>query len=186
MFTSQTDQKCTEFLFSATVRCANSSYTGIHCNISISPCDTYKPCQNNGTCVNTNTSSTGYYCLCLSGFAGNNCQIDVRPCKPTTCYHNGNYSTFILPSAKSHLYIRSSLGTCIELSNKTFVCVCEMGWEGTHCEAFVNYCQNDTCMNNGTCEALFLNYTCHCPTSFYGRQCQISFTPAPSNTSSNR
>ena len=62
---------------------------GKDCNISSNPCDTLKPCQNNGTCSNETTNISGYSCLCSPGFNGTQCQNDYRPCKPTTCWNNG-------------------------------------------------------------------------------------------------
>jgi hypothetical protein len=62
---------------------------GANCNTSSAPCDILKPCQNNGTCNNTNTTPNGYVCTCPSGFDGDQCQIDNRPCKPTTCWNDG-------------------------------------------------------------------------------------------------
>jgi uncharacterized membrane protein YpjA len=38
----------------------------------------------------------------------------------------------------------------------------------------VNYCENVTCLNNGVCRPLFLNYTCEClGISYSGRYCEI-------------
>ena len=64
---------------------------GTNCNTSSSPCDLFKPCQNNGTCINTNTTSTGYICTCPHGFDGEKCEYDHRPCKPDTCWHGGMF-----------------------------------------------------------------------------------------------
>jgi len=47
------------------------------------------PCQNDGTCVNDNTTLIGYICLCPSGFDGTECQNDNRVCQPDTCWNNG-------------------------------------------------------------------------------------------------
>ena len=43
-----------------------------------------------------------------------------------------------------------------------------------HCETKINYCENVTCLNNGVCRPILLNYTCEClGTSFSGRYCEI-------------
>ncbi len=70
------------------------------------------------------------------------------------------------------------VGTCIETINQTFShCVCELGWEGDHCETKVNFCLNNTCQNNGVCHSLFMNYTCEClGDSYSGRHCEITAT----------
>ncbi len=62
---------------------------GTNCNISSAPCDILKPCQNNGSCNNTNTTLLGYNCTCPPFFNGTQCQFDNRPCKPSTCWNNG-------------------------------------------------------------------------------------------------
>lgn len=53
-----------------------------------------KPCENNSTCTDTNTTLLGYNCTCLRGFDGEQCQFDQRPCKPNTCWHNGIFLSF--------------------------------------------------------------------------------------------
>jgi len=68
-----------------------------------------KPCQNSGTCYNNNTLSYGYVCLCLSGFNGTQCELDYRPCKPNTCWNDGNYSFFFVFMIKKQNQIFLSL-----------------------------------------------------------------------------
>ena len=147
---------------------------GKNCNISSSPCDVLKPCQNNGTCVNATTSLSGYSCACLSGFGGENCQYDRRPCKPDTCWHDGSCCFPFFVDTKTIFYFS---GTCYETSISTFVCSCQNGWTGDHCETMINYCHNITCENNGVCRPSFMNYTCEClGESFSGRHCEIVAT----------
>ncbi len=68
--------------------CPNSTHVGIHCNISNLPCDIFKPCQNNASCVNTNDN---YSCICSPSFNGTECQFDHRPCQPFRCWNNDQY-----------------------------------------------------------------------------------------------
>ena len=43
-----------------------------------------------------------------------------------------------------------------------------------HCESQVNYCSNVTCLNDGVCKPVLLNYTCQClGESFSGRHCEV-------------
>jgi hypothetical protein len=66
------------------------------------------------------------------------------------------------------------VGICNETSNTTFLCLCTPGWEGTHCEIQINYCEIITCQNKGLCRPLFMNYTCEClGDSYFGRHCEI-------------
>ncbi|CAF0849493.1 unnamed protein product [Adineta steineri] len=134
--------------------CINSTFIGLSCNISNSPCKLATSCENDGTCINNKMATYGYICLCLSGFNGTHCELDHRICKPHLCLHNG---------------------TCDGTSNTTFHCVCENGWEGIHCESMVNHCEGVECMNNGVCRPLLLGYKCEClGTSYYGSHCEFT------------
>ncbi|CAF0838920.1 unnamed protein product [Adineta steineri] len=133
--------------------CSNSITIGSYCNVTSTSCDILQPCQNNASCIDTNTTSNGYNCSCLSGFYGLQCQIDNRPCKSYTCWNNG---------------------ICNETSKTEFICICSSDWQGSNCEIHMNYCQNVTCQNNGVCRSLTKNYTCECLSDSYsGRYCQI-------------
>ena len=142
----------------------NNGKIGFYCNITADICSTTKPCLNNGTCLNTNSSFT---CLCPpSKFTGLYCEIDIRPCKLSTCL--------------SH-------GTCIETSPTSFFCQCDPGYEGVHCENLINYCQNVQCQNNGQCRPSLLNFTCECTTTdFSGRYCEIKSASLQSKQTVNR
>jgi hypothetical protein len=69
--------------------CSNLTRMGAYCNISATPCDLLQPCQNNGTCNNTDTALSGYACACPQGVNGTLCELDYRPCQPHTCWNNG-------------------------------------------------------------------------------------------------
>ena len=134
-------------------------------------CDMLQPCQNDGTCNNTNITTNGYICFCQSGFQGTQCQDDYRPCQPNTCWNNGKKSHNLHPSPDNS----SSIGYCNETSNMTFVCSCTLDWDGIHCEKKVDYCQHIHCLNFGVCRSLLQNYTCECLSESYsGRHCEIT------------
>lgn len=71
--------------------CPGVNNIGLNCDVSNEPCDILQPCHNNGTCSNTNNGLIGFECSCLFGFNGSQCEIDMRPCQPTTCWNNGEY-----------------------------------------------------------------------------------------------
>jgi len=51
--------------------------------------------------------------------------------------------------------------------------LCQTGWKGKNCETPINYCENVTCLNNGICRPLFVDYKCEClGTDYSGRFCQ--------------
>ena len=55
--------------------------------------------------------------------------------------------------------------------------LCKPGWRGILCERKINFCENITCLNNGICRPLLLNFTCEClGTSYSGRFYEISLT----------
>ena len=152
--------------------CQNSTRIGLFCNISNTPCDVLKPCLNNGSCSNTNTTVHGYNCTCPTGFNGTNCDIDNRPCQSNTCRNKGNdFHLFLVFHLSLFFYEK---GTCQELSNGTHLCHCAKGWEGIWCERRINYCKNITCQNRGLCRSILLDYRCEClGDSFSGRHCEI-------------
>ena len=63
-----------------------SGHIGIYCNISSDACAMSQPCQNAATCFPNNTLPLGYYCVCRTGYAGYNCEWDIRPCREDTCW----------------------------------------------------------------------------------------------------
>ncbi|CAF0969928.1 unnamed protein product [Adineta steineri] len=149
--------------------CQNSSRIGFFCNISSTTCDLLNPCQNMGTCSNNHSVPLGYTCACQPGFNGTNCQLDIRLCKPTTCWNNGIYFLSYLSFTKF-----SILGNCSISFGNNSLCSCTYGWEGLYCQNKVNYCQNVTCLNNGICQSLFLGYKCECISTFYtGSHCEF-------------
>ncbi|XP_039343446.1 sushi, nidogen and EGF-like domain-containing protein 1 isoform X4 [Mauremys reevesii] len=54
-----------------------------------------------------------------------------------------------------------------------FLCLCEAGYTGPHCELEIDECQSDPCKNGGTCKDLPGSFACHCPDGFVGIQCEI-------------
>ena len=69
--------------------CRNTTDISVYCNISAALCDILQPCQNDGTCNNTNTTSLGFVCICPAGINGALCDLDDRPCQTHTCWNNG-------------------------------------------------------------------------------------------------
>uniref|UniRef100_A0A663ECU1 Sushi, nidogen and EGF like domains 1 n=1 Tax=Aquila chrysaetos chrysaetos TaxID=223781 RepID=A0A663ECU1_AQUCH len=53
-----------------------------------------------------------------------------------------------------------------------FLCLCEPGYSGHHCESDVDECQSEPCKNGGTCWDLPGSFTCYCPEGFVGTQCE--------------
>lgn len=69
------------------------------------------PCQNGGSC-RENSDSSSYFCLCRSGYRGNQCEIIADSCRPNPCL-NGGFCVSLKPGYK---------------------CNCLEGLHGRHCE----------------------------------------------------
>ncbi|XP_062590485.1 IgGFc-binding protein-like isoform X2 [Saccostrea cucullata] len=69
------------------------------------------PCQNGGTCTNTDTS---YTCTCNEGWSGQDCSIKIPACQSMPC-QNG--------------------GTCTN-TDTSYTCTCNEGWSGQDCSNF--------------------------------------------------
>ncbi|XP_078591714.1 uncharacterized protein LOC144870889 isoform X2 [Branchiostoma floridae x Branchiostoma japonicum] len=85
------------------------------------------PCQNYGTCVEDASIATGYACLCLDGWEGENCTQDVDECQSSPC----------------------GPGACHDRL-KGYLCQCPWGYTGTHCEEPDDL--QVTCSRLGVCE----------------------------------
>ena len=76
------------------------------CEADIDECFVYSyPCENNGTCYDL---VNDYMCICLEGFTGENCSINIDDCILNPCENNG---------------------TCIDLVND-YTCNCIDGYIG--------------------------------------------------------
>ena len=150
--------------------CKDPYKFGPYCNGSTKPCDLSKPCLNSKNCINDPVIPDKYFCVCANGFTGPKCELDIRPCKPNTCFDHGmNRLNFFPNKCEKRFCIE---GTCKELNSNDYYCNCTKGWMGVHCEHMVNKCDNITCLNKGICRALFLDYKCECLYGTSGRHCE--------------
>ena len=53
--------------------------------------------------------------------------------------------------------------------------MCLPGWTGKNCDANIDDCAGDPCVNGGTCEDLVNDYACTCATGFSGKSCEGNF-----------
>ncbi|XP_071422105.1 sushi, nidogen and EGF-like domain-containing protein 1 isoform X5 [Pithys albifrons albifrons] len=61
-----------------------------------------------------------------------------------------------------------------------FLCLCEPGYTGHHCELDIDECQSEPCKNSGTCQDLPGSFACDCPEGFLGTQCETELLPPTS------
>ncbi|KAJ7345186.1 hypothetical protein JRQ81_001136 [Phrynocephalus forsythii] len=137
-------------------------YTGKRCHVKKGPCTVNgSPCQNGGTCVDDDGFAHHASCLCLPGFTGNFCEIDLDDCEPNPC-ENG--------------------GTCVDIG-RGFRCRCPSDYGGASCSSHVAACTSNPCQNGGTCLAHPEGaFECLCRPHFGGVTCASSGRNASLNS----
>uniref|UniRef100_A0A3Q4G460 Crumbs cell polarity complex component 2 n=1 Tax=Neolamprologus brichardi TaxID=32507 RepID=A0A3Q4G460_NEOBR len=144
-------------------------YEGPNCEADIDECAD-QPCENNGECFERSDAShweldwelsfadaAGYICQCQSGFAGENCSVNIDECESEPC-QNG--------------------GICKDKING-YTCTCPAGFLGELCEVNIDECESQPCQNGGWCEDGRATYICHCPEAaagdlpWGGRHCNL-------------
>ncbi|XP_077423631.1 milk fat globule EGF and factor V/VIII domain containing b isoform X4 [Vanacampus margaritifer] len=115
-------------------------------------------CSNGGTCVTR--QGAPFMCICPDGFTGETCnETEKGPCKPNPCKNDG------ICAATGH----SRRGDVFS----EYVCKCQPGFEGVHCQNNVNDCAGQPCQNGGSCRDLEGDFKCHCPSPYVGKHCQL-------------
>jgi hypothetical protein len=49
-----------------------------------------------------------------------------------------------------------------------YLCDCQPGWTGRNCDADIDECASDPCLNNATCTNELNAFRCACPIGFQG------------------
>ncbi|XP_061780924.2 lactadherin-like isoform X3 [Nerophis lumbriciformis] len=142
--------KCLFFLLQLCTARLLLGVNGDSCKVNI--------CSNGGTCVTR--EGDPFICICPDGFTGETCnEMETGPCKPNPCKNDG------VCSATGH----SRRGDVFS----EYVCKCQPGFEGVHCQNNINDCARQPCQNGGTCRDLEGDFKCQCPSPFVGKNCQL-------------
>jgi hypothetical protein len=84
--------------------------------------------------------------VCLVGFEGSNCEVNIDDCIQASCADNK---------------------VCIDGVNG-YDCRCRQGFTGDDCTTSIDFCEDNPCQNNATCANTYGNYTCICPGGISG------------------
>ncbi|XP_074539724.1 von Willebrand factor D and EGF domain-containing protein [Halichoeres trimaculatus] len=113
--------------------------------VSVRTCE----CLNGASCVtniNLPAGSGEYRCVCLEGFRGERCEVDIDDCKPNPC----------------------RLGRCIDGVN-SFSCICPPGMTGRTCREDIDECVSQPCSPGVGCNNTLGSFICGlCPQGFSG------------------
>lgn len=119
-------------------------------------------CLNGGTCV-TAVGEEPFICICADGYGGDTCNLnETGPCSPNPCKNDGTCEV-LAPTRRGDVF-------------NEYLCRCQPGFEGVHCQINVNDCANRPCKNGGRCRDLEGDYACQCNSPYVGKQCQLRCT----------
>ncbi|XP_035464046.2 von Willebrand factor D and EGF domain-containing protein [Scophthalmus maximus] len=140
--TAETTDKHT-FYFTMTDDCNAEARASVQ--VSVQSCE----CLNRASCVtnvNLPVGSGEYLCVCLNGFKGERCEVDIDDCKPNPC----------------------RLGRCID-GPDSFSCICPPGMTGRTCREDLDECVSQPCFPGVSCNNTLGSFICGvCPQGFSG------------------
>ncbi|KRT83956.1 EGF-like domain containing protein [Oryctes borbonicus] len=160
---------------------------GVFCNI---PYCREAPCKNGGTCTDNIRPPK---CICVAGFEGNLCSIDINECdiwKP--CQHGGrcedrtnDYTCHCEGTGFTGRNCENDIDECEAQPGRcgkgrcenipgSYKCVCENKKCGPYCN-LDDPCAMEPCAQGGECITNCIdnvpNYTCSCPRGWTGQNC---------------
>ncbi|EGT56752.1 hypothetical protein CAEBREN_31590 [Caenorhabditis brenneri] len=165
-------------------------YHGSSCEFSTNHRD---PCENH-PCIHGQCSALpdGIHCLCDDGYSGSFCDEGKDNCVNNNCRAGSKCINAVdsyycdCPTGRTGQYCENidcsaipgicNFGKCIDspLSEKSFECHCDPGYEGELCDTDINECKSENiCMNNGTCVNLPGTFRCDCARGFGGKWCDV-------------
>jgi len=128
------------------------------------------PCQYGSTCRLSSEQGdvAGYSCECSLGYTGENCDMELDDCEGADPCFNGG----VCVDAVGGRYCDCPLGVTGDLCQ----IYCPAGREGTFCRDVVQYCNDSSCLNGGTCLEATGGFRCTCLVAFTGSRCEVPNT----------
>ncbi|XP_037950728.1 protein crumbs isoform X2 [Teleopsis dalmanni] len=164
------------------------NHTGKHCEteINVHPLCQSNPCLNNGACV-VPAGSSKIECECPKGYSGSRCETDIDDCISQPCLNNGRcidklngftcdctgtgFKGPFCQLNENECELNPCVkGACFDYYG-LYICKCDDGWGGENCEKPIS-CQNQLCLNGGTCINKNIGFQCECPKGYSGELCQ--------------
>jgi len=106
------------------------------------------PCLNDGAC---RVVEEGFQCVCVPGFEGDLCEVDVNDCEPNPCKNDGLCSDRVA----------------------SYSCACAPGFTGVDCSTNTDECADSPCENGGACTDMVNGYQCDCAAGYSGSRCEV-------------
>ncbi|CAK8674344.1 unnamed protein product [Clavelina lepadiformis] len=153
------------------------------CEVDIDLCSS-SPCQNGGTCRDTETS---FVCDCVEPYSGDTCENVIRCDRPQVPasieISGGSHDSYVQGKTisfecknRNEFFTGSKEMTCTEHGtwNKNSPTSCSF-----------DPCSSFPCKNGGTCHRSGLRYLCVCSSSAYGTNCENVNDPCSINPCDN-
>lgn len=158
-------------------------------------------CQNGATCVSK--PGGGYTCICVNGWAGQNCTENVNDCSSAACENGATCHDRV-----GHFYCECTpdkTGLLCQLDNGCYnnpchpnatcdpspvdgrpVCTCPPGFSGADCSIDNDECAaGSPCEHGGSCVNMPGSFRCECPRGFTGTRCEININECEINPCMN-